>query len=205
VAVLAPLTVLASSAIIFQASNAAFTAQTSNPSNNWQSGTVTLADNDSSSALFSVTNIKPGDTGTRCIEVTYGGSVAAAVKLYASNYSSTTNGGQALGANLNVTVEQGTGDGSYVAGGGCTGFVAEAPVNNLVNNVALATFAGSNSNWATSIAAWSPAALAGRTLGNSTEKKVYRITWTFPDSGGAQDLLQSQSAQVDFTWEARSS
>src|SRR3712207_7319239 len=44
-----------------------------------------LSDDDSGSAMFTATGLKPGSTGTKCIQVTYGGSLAAAVKLYVSS------------------------------------------------------------------------------------------------------------------------
>ena len=68
--------VAASSALIWQASYSAFTSTTSNPTSNWSSGTVALSDDDTNTALFTVTGLKPGATGSRCIAVTSDGSLA---------------------------------------------------------------------------------------------------------------------------------
>src|SRR4051794_4529260 len=65
-----PAAVLASGALVWQSSYSAFSATTSNPTNNWTAGTVALADDDSNTALFTATNLKPGSTGTKCIAVT---------------------------------------------------------------------------------------------------------------------------------------
>ena len=51
-----------------------FTATTQNSGNEITSGTVELADNDSGSALYNTTGVRPGDTTSRCIETTYTGS-----------------------------------------------------------------------------------------------------------------------------------
>ena len=77
----APLALIASSALIWNASSSAFRAETSNGTNNWASGTVAISDDDTGSAMFNVSGLKPGDTGTRCIAVTYEGALAAAVEL----------------------------------------------------------------------------------------------------------------------------
>ena len=54
----------------------AFSSQTENPSNQITAGTVDLADNDSGTALYNLTNAKPSDPQQRCIEVSYTGSLA---------------------------------------------------------------------------------------------------------------------------------
>ena len=59
-----------------------FSATTQNAGNEISTGIVALSDNDNGSAMFNVTNAKPGDTWTRCIKVTYGGTLAADVHLY---------------------------------------------------------------------------------------------------------------------------
>src|SRR3954469_19470592 len=63
----------------------AFSSSTSNSGNNFDAGTVFISDNDAGSALYNVTNQKPGDTVTSCIKVTYGGSLAANVHLYTAS------------------------------------------------------------------------------------------------------------------------
>lgn len=60
----------------------AFSSQTDNPGNSVTSGTVVLSDNDGGSALYALTNAKPGDSQSSCIKVTYSGSLDASVKVY---------------------------------------------------------------------------------------------------------------------------
>ncbi len=45
-------------------------------------GDVTLVDDDSGSAMFTVTNMKPSTPETECITVTYQGSLDASVRFY---------------------------------------------------------------------------------------------------------------------------
>jgi len=80
----------------------AFSATTSNTGNSFASGTDAIGDNDGgSAALYASSNSEPGDSVISCIRVTYTGSLASAVKLYAS--SAITNGTQ-----FNLKVERGT-------------------------------------------------------------------------------------------------
>ena len=52
-----------------------FSATTQNAGNEISTGSVALSDNDNGSAMFNITNAKPGDSWTRCIKVTYAGSL----------------------------------------------------------------------------------------------------------------------------------
>src|SRR4051794_13933522 len=74
---LVPLVILGSGALVYQASNAAFTATTATGTNSWATGNVFLSNAMVSGAAFNVTNIKPGvaNAQTRCIDVTYTGSL----------------------------------------------------------------------------------------------------------------------------------
>jgi hypothetical protein len=60
----------------------AFSATTQNAGNEIRTGTVTLADNDAGQAMFNVDGAAPGDSYTRCIKVTYNGSLPAEVRTY---------------------------------------------------------------------------------------------------------------------------
>src|SRR2546423_3776093 len=66
---------LISAAVVWQSSRAAFFATTENHNNRFSAGTVTLTDNDSDGAMFTALAIKPGDGGSACVKVTYGGSL----------------------------------------------------------------------------------------------------------------------------------
>src|SRR5437588_10326138 len=94
-------------AIVGVGSLSAFSSQTSNSGNTFDAGTVYLSDNDAGSAMYTVSNQKPGGSAVvRCIKVTYGGSLAADVHLY------TTSTVNAVGQYINLSVEKGTSAGS---------------------------------------------------------------------------------------------
>jgi hypothetical protein len=178
-----PLALVASSALVFQASNAAFTASTSNGSNTWSSGTVLLTDDDSSSVMFSVTNIKPGSTGIKCINVTYSGSLAGQVRLFVTSASGT------LGPYLDLTVEEGTG----ATGGAtlsCSGFTTGSTLSG--GGETLDSFATAHTAFGSGVSAWAP-------TGSGSETRSYRVTYTLQDDNNAQN----KSAAATFTWEAR--
>ena len=86
---------VASGAMVWHASYSAFSSTTSNPTNKWAAGTVAQADDDSNTAMFNASSLKPGSTGSKCIAVTSTGSLPSAVKLYGTSYATTN----ALAAN----------------------------------------------------------------------------------------------------------
>jgi len=79
-----------------------FSATTQNAGNEISTGSVALSDNDGGSAMFSVLNAKPGDTWTRCIKVTYSGSLPADVHIYLKDSTGE------LGPYISVIARQGT-------------------------------------------------------------------------------------------------
>ncbi|GGB14988.1 hypothetical protein GCM10011492_00830 [Flexivirga endophytica] len=177
----------ASAAIVWQASYSAFSAQTSNPSSNWTAGTVALSDDDTSSAMFNATGLKPGSTGTKCIAVTSTGSLASAVKLYGTT-PSTTN---ALASSINLTIAQGTGGGF----GSCTGFTALASGATVYSGT-LDTFGKTATNYATGLGTWAP-------TGSASDTRVYQITYTLDPA--APNSVQGGTASIGLTWEAQNS
>ena len=100
-----PIAVVLSLAVVGQASFAAFDAKVSNSGNNFGVGSVNLADDDAGSALFTVSNLKPGSSGSRCITVTSTGTLPATVKLYTTDATTT----KALASYISLTITQGTG------------------------------------------------------------------------------------------------
>lgn len=142
-----PAAMLASGALVATGSYSAFSATTSNPTNNWSVGTVALSDDDTNVAMFTATGLKPGSTGTKCIAVTSTGSLASAVKLYGTA-PATTN---ALSTSINLTVTQGTG-GSF---GSCTGFTALATGSSIYTGT-LAAFGTAATTFATGLGTWTP-------------------------------------------------
>jgi hypothetical protein len=95
-----------------------FSATTQNAGNELSTGTVALTDNDAGSALFNILGAKPGESWTRCIKVTYNGSLPADVHLYLANTTGP------LAAYINVKLSQGTQSASVFPS--CTGFNPQA-------------------------------------------------------------------------------
>jgi hypothetical protein len=169
---------VASGAMVWKASEAAFTDTTANGSNSWTAGTVDLS-NETASVMFNVGTLKPGSTGDKCMVVTYNGNLAASVKLYASAYGGT------LAPYVNLTVEMGTG-GNYAS---CTGFsVASTPYTGTLSN-----FGSTKNSFANGVGSWSPT--------GSGQTKVYHFTYTL--DAATPDAQQGASATATFTWEAQ--
>ena len=168
---------LLSGALIWDATGAAFTSSTANPASNWTAGAVSISDDDGGAALFSATNIQPGDAGAKCILVTYTGNTTAAVRLHVQSLTGT------LGPYLNVVLEQGAGGSSA----SCASFAADttAPA------VTMSALAAARPNWATGFGSWSPTA-AGQT-------KAYRISWSI----AADNNAANKTAGLTLVWEAQ--
>lgn len=159
--------------------HSAFSTTTSNAGNSYGAGTVALSDNDAGSALFSMSNLKPGDTLTKCIKVDYTGSLTSAVKLYG------TTGGTGLDQYLDLVVRRGSFPGAPPASNACTGFSSAATIHSGT------------------LTAFPDSYAAGLDEGSWTNgtSNVYEITVTLQDNNSAQGLTATQT----FTWEARSS
>lgn len=183
-----PIAILLSGATVGTASYAAFSATTVSPSSNWASGTVALSDDDSSTALFSATNLQPGATGSKCIAVTSTGSLASAVKLYGTG-ATTTN---ALSSYITLTVTQGTG-GTFA--GGCAGFTPLGSGSSVYTGT-LANFGTTATGYATGLGTWAP-------TGTASETRVFKFDYTL--SSSAPNSTQGGTAALGFTWEAQNS
>jgi hypothetical protein len=185
-----PVALLASGLLVWQSSYSAFSSTTVNPTSNWTAGTVALADDDSNVALFTAANLKPSDTGTKCIVVTSSGSLASTVKLYATGYTTSTDTltpFAAFGTHLNLVIDEGTGG----TNASCTGFTGPT---NLFNGT-LASFASTKTSFATGVSSWAPAA--------GTVSKTYRIQYTL--DAATPNGAQAGTSAVGFTWEAQNS
>lgn len=168
--------------LVLTTSHSAFSSATSNANNSVSSGSVTITDDDSGTALFNVAAATPGVLGTKCITVTYSGSATptSPVRLYRS----AANGGTGLDAYLDLKVEVGTG-GSFAS---CTGFTA----GSTLFNGTVQGFAAAQTSYATGIdTTWTPAAASTRT---------FRFTLTLQDNNAAQ----SKNATFGYTWELQS-
>ena len=195
-----PVAILVSGAFVYQASNAAFTATTTSTAN-FTAGTVTLSNNAPGGVLFNVTGMKPGDTNNACVNVTYGGSLAANVKLYLTSLTGSTGAG-GLADYLKFTVEEGQGT---CASGPAFSYLTA----NGASGVSLTTLAAAT-NFSNGLSSWD--------TGATGTVHAFKVTWTLPDYGGsgpafgsagapanqaAFDALQGLSVGATFTWEAR--
>lgn len=181
-----PVAMLAVCGTVFGASHAAFSATTTNPSNSWSAGQVGLSDDDGNTAMFSVTNVKPSDTASKCIVVTSPSTqtYTTPVKIYASSVATPTNN---LDANLTIKIEEGTG-GTF---SNCTGFTPSATLYNST----LSSFTSTYTNYGNGLATnFSP-------TGGTNQSKVYKFTWTV--AAGAPNSVQGGTAGTGFTWEAQ--
>lgn len=171
------------SLLVLRVSAAAFTAQTDNPNNAWQAGAVNLTDSrGTGSAMFNVSAMVPGQTESRCINVTYSGTAdPGAVKLFASSSGT-------LAQHLNVTVQEGSSpSGAYPS---CTGFTS---ASTIVNSLALNTFSTDHANYGNGAGTWDPA--------SGTHSRGYRVDVTL--SASAPNSAQGTNAAATLTWETR--
>lgn len=168
------------SAVVWQSSSAAFSATTDNAGNSWATGTVALSDDDSASAMFSVGSMLPGDTGSKCIQLTYTGTQNAVVKLYQTAATGTT-----LRPYIDLVITEGTG-GNF---GTCTGFTPGTAI-----------FTGTLDNFVTNRTDYTSGAGTSNQMSTSSTR-TYKIDWTF--NASAPNNTQGQSSTATFQWEAR--
>ncbi len=168
---------------VARTSGAGFSAQTDNSGDGWQAGAISLSnDAPSGSVVFSASDgaIEPGDTVTKCVNVTYAGSwtgvtSGGVVKTYGS-----WAGGLAQYATL--MVERGSGGATT----SCSGFTLEgSPVwkgklTDLTTNFA---------QYSQGFGSWIPV------TGSLT--KTYRLTLTVDIVSAAANLSTTGS----LTWE----
>ena len=162
----------------------AFSATTSNAGNSFETGSVSIADNDGgSAALYTGSNKKPGDSVTSCILVTYTGTLGADVKLYTP--STITNGSA-----FNLTVERGTQ--TTGAFPGCGDFSPTSQAYNGPLGSFPTTYAG-GVDGKDAAAAWV-----------QNDPVAYRFTISVNDDTTPNARTSALSTgSHEFTWEAR--
>ena len=167
----------------------AFSSTTSNDGNVFAAGTVYLSDNDSGGAMYNVSNKKPADQAQSCLQVTYGSSLAADVKLY------TTSSIGSVGQYIDLTVEKGTASGATFPG--CGTYTSQSTIYSGT----LSNFASTKNSYANGVSAYP----GSQTSWGNGDLLVYRFTLTLQDNnsanGGGSGALSSGSHS--FTWEAR--
>ena len=166
----------------------AFSATATNAGNQIEAGTVAIGDNDAGAAMYALTDAKPGDSVSKCIKVTYTGSLAADVHLYTASSIG------ALGQYVDLTITPGTQAAPTFPS--CTGFKAD-PGGSLYSGT-LAKFGATDDSFANGIAD-EPGKATKWVKGDSV---VYQVTATLQSSApeAAQGLTTGAHT---FTWEAR--
>jgi hypothetical protein len=159
----------------------AFADTTGRASNSFAGGTVTLSSNSAATPVYALTSRSPGDTGERCVRVSYSGSLPATVRLYRGAFSA----GTGLDAYISLTVVRGTGSQTD-----CSDFAAAASVYS-------GTLTALPSSWSSGLALTNASGSSGWSQGDAV---TYRITATLQNDVRAQGLATGAHA---FTWEAR--
>ena len=175
-------------ALVTRTSQAAFTASTDNTGNYFNAGTVSLSDNDGTTALFTVDGMEPGDVETRCIQLSYDGTITtpSAVKVYSGGYTN-VGGTAGLSDYLEVTIDEGTG----TTFPGCGDFVLDT---NVLPATDLTTFGGTYTGYGSGVGTWTPAATG--------ETRAYRVTVELLAS--TPDAEQGAgTTDVAFVWEVQ--
>ncbi|WP_433304688.1 hypothetical protein ACQP2F_15875 [Actinoplanes sp. CA-030573] len=194
-------------AMVFQSSHSAFSATTSNDTNVFGAGSVAISDNDGAQAMFTATNLAPGDSATVCMGVRYTGTLnPTAIKLYTGGALESNNGGayvawandatSEMDDNLSMRIEINDTDLAADPGSSCapagvgsfTDVAASAPGTNM------RTMINSNSNFANGLASqWGTV--------TASKWRVWRFTYTF--SSLAPNSAQLDGLKVNFVWEAQ--
>jgi hypothetical protein len=201
-----PVSLVATGLFVTASSYSVFNAQTSNNSNAWNAGSIALVNDGGAGGATSATtgaafttgttdNLKPGTTGTKCMVVQYTGNtgITAAVNLYASGTPTDTG----LGSGINLTITSGTGT--------CASFTNSTSPGDVWSG----TLAGFIAKNAYTNAANAPWTVTGT---GSAQTKLYKFTWTFPNSGTTPANIATDNAyqgkavsNVNLTWEAQTS
>lgn len=166
----------------------AFSATTTNAGNTITAGTVSIADNDAGAAMYSISNAKPGESVSKCIKVTYTGSLDADVHIY------TTSAIGALGQYVELTITPGTQ--TTPSFPSCTGFVADS--GGALYTGTLANFATAKNSYANGVVDYPGTGTKWAT----NESVIYQVTATLQSS--APEAAQGATTGAHtFTWEAR--
>jgi hypothetical protein len=170
----------------------AFNSTTNNAGNDITSGNVTIGDNDAGSALYYLPSAIPGDSVTKCIKVTYTGSVRADVSLYTHD-----NALGLLAPYVNLTITQGTQTTSTFPS--CTGFTPSSGGGILYSGT-LQNFSTTRTSLANGIPTNPVSAAIGWNQGDAL---VYQFQVTL-DASTPDSAEAATTAAHGFIWEADS-
>jgi predicted ribosomally synthesized peptide with SipW-like signal peptide len=161
----------------------AFSSTQATSINTFTAGTVALTSNGTATALFNLPNAAPGDSVSKCVQVTYTGTLNGSIKMYATQTGE-------LGSYLNASITRGTFPGEAPLANSCTGFIPDAESSSL--------FAGKVSTLPTLA---EPLSLGGYWAAGAVH--VYEITVTLPTA--APEAAEGKSSGTSFTWQSQNS
>ena len=185
------LAVALTGALVWHASSAVFSASFGPPLDERTGQSDILVDDDQGAPLFAPSGpVFPGDSGSKCIEVTSTADESGAVRMYLTDL---VHSRQGLERHLMVRVEEGTG-GTFAS---CAAFVPE-PDGVVIATQSLADAIARFHDYATGAGQWN-------TVGDATgESRSYRLTWIFDTTGmtpSEAQALVSATTGVGFEWE----
>jgi len=166
----------------------AFSSTTTNAGNTITAGTVAIADNDAGAAMYSIASAKPGESVSKCIKVTYTGSLDADVHIYTGSTIGS------LGQYVDLTITPGTQATSTFPS--CTGFTPDS--GGAIYTGTLQSFGSTKNSYANGVVDYP----GSGTKWATNESVVYQVTAALQSS--APDAAQGLTTGAHtFTWEAR--
>lgn len=178
------------SSLLLTGAAVAFSSTTSNASNSFSVGTLTLDGDDTASATLPAAGPaaagSPGTTVSRCFPVTSTGTLPSTVKLY-DTIGTTTN---SLSTYVTLTITQGTGTSAT-----CTDFTALSSGSSLYSGT-LAAAGTSMTSYSNGVGTWAP-------TGTGTEVRTFKVD--FAVASNAPSTTQNSTTALTLTWEARTS
>jgi hypothetical protein len=167
----------------------AFSKTTSNDNNTITAGDVTITNDSPTTASYSLPAAKPGDSASRCIQVTFTGSLASTIKFYRGALA----GNNGLESDVDLVITKGTGTSAT-----CSDFAAAGTGSAIYTgtlNAMATTYAGGYSvlNRAGS-AAWTNA--------GPNNVVTFKIQATLSSSTPNADQGKTTGTH-SFTWEAQ--
>lgn len=203
-AVAVPVGLVASLALTWGSTYAAFSASTDNDGNSWQTGSVVLDDSASGTALFTSAEngaLTPGSARSRCIRIDYTGDLAADIRMYVGTPAG---GVTTLDPYLVMSVERGADvTAATTVTAGCSGFTPTATPTFLYNSRQADAGAADASSWTLDgLKTAHGDHASGLVVSAATAPGTYltlRISYAVLDDNGAQ----ASESSATFTWEAR--
>jgi hypothetical protein len=162
---------------------------TTNAGNSLTTGSVSVGDNSSGSAMYSDTGLGVGNTVDRCIQVTYTGTNGAGMNLYLPDSL------DQLGQYTDLTIDEFSG--SSTAFPDCSGLNGNS--QNMYSGT-LADFQNNHNSYDNGLAVY-PAPWSGASAWQQNDNVVFRFTLTINGSTPTTGPLTTGSHS--WVWEAR--